>query len=376
MASLYDYEKYRPEMLRKTAERYTRENGELDEAGFEKSVLKNMYRAGDVEGIRKFTAMKRDQSVLDEQSRINKGKAADQRIQYFGPLAQKSLEIYQTQGPEAATAYHRTAQKIALDMGLIKPEEVEDQFDPQPAQVVADLYGKMYGTGKQGSDMPYKVGTLHEIFEGGKKYQATFNGMDASGNPVWKNKQLIPDTKPPIDEKPLTGETAGKLAMLNGAAKDVSEVEGMLFPGGKMDTSKLAYGFFGLPSETGREINSRIENAVAAKLRAETGAAATEGEVRNVSKRFKPKPGLDDEAAVRDKLTRLKNYLNEAADYIDPKGTHRALAEKNRQGRSKAAGAPKPTGGSSAMDKLRALAIKGDPKAQAYLKSKGIAWQQ
>lgn len=152
------------------------------------------------------------------------------------------------------------------------------------------------------------------------------------------------DIKGPDAEKPLTGDTAGKLAMLNQASRDISELPSMLYVNGKLDLGRLTGGFFGAPSELGREINSRIDNAVAAKLRAETGAAATPGEVENISKRFKPKPGLDDEKAVSDKLTRLKEYLDEAAYFIDPQGAHRAGAARDRESKGALFSAPKKVG--------------------------------
>lgn len=159
----YDYERYRPDMLRKTAERYTDESGNLDQEGFEKSVMKNMYRAGDMKGVQEFTKMQKENYALDragrkdeadtgykkaqtaeteEGRRYKRGQVADQRMQYFGPLAQKTIDIYNSQGPEAANTYHRNVQKVAMDMGMIGENEYEDVFNPETAQVVADYYGK------------------------------------------------------------------------------------------------------------------------------------------------------------------------------------------------------------------------------------------
>ena len=178
----------------------------------------------------------------------------------------------------------------------------------------------------------YKIGQLVDVVRNGKTYQGQVTGFDEQGIPQFGNLQQKPDKKlEDNSEKPLSGDTAGKLAMLSQASRDVEEAKTMLFPNGKLDVKRLTSGFLGAPSELGREINSRIDNAVAAKLRAETGAAATPGEVDNISKRFKPKPGIDDENAVSDKLIRLKEYIDEAAYYIDPQGSHRAGAKKSRE---------------------------------------------
>jgi hypothetical protein len=128
--------------------------------------------------------------------------------------------------------------------------------------------------------------------------------------------------------KPLSGETAGKLAMLDSATKDIKDLDSMLFPEGKLDLFAQAGGFLNIPMGQGREISSRIDNAVATKLRLETGAAATEGEVRNTARRFKPIPGVDDAAATRDKLKRLEDFMGQAATFIDPSGKYRELAKK------------------------------------------------
>lgn len=121
--------------------------------------------------------------------------------------------------------------------------------------------------------------------------------------------------------KGLSGESAGKLALLTQASKDVSEVKDFLFDEeGNLNIASQAAGFFNLPVAQGRQINSRIQNAVAAKLRAETGAAANADEVRNIAKRFEPVPGLDNAEATKDKLDRLEEFLSTGAFFIDPTG--------------------------------------------------------
>lgn len=121
----------------------------------------------------------------------------------------------------------------------------------------------------------------------------------------------------------LTSETAGKLALLSQASSDVDETIELLFPQGReggLSRKAQIGGFFNLPIAKGRQISSRIQNAVAAKLRAETGAAANADEVKNIAKRFQPVPGLDDAASTLDKLDRLKEFLNQGAFFIDPTG--------------------------------------------------------
>lgn len=125
--------------------------------------------------------------------------------------------------------------------------------------------------------------------------------------------------------KGLPAETAGKLAMLRQANKEIREVEGMLFDKkGNVKLLSQATGYLNIPAAKGRKINSRIENAIAAKLRIETGATATPDEIKNISRRFKPVPGVDNAEATRDKLRRLREFLGEASFYVDPTGKYTA----------------------------------------------------
>lgn len=112
--------------------------------------------------------------------------------------------------------------------------------------------------------------------------------------------------------KPLSAEAAGRFAMANQAIDDIQGARDLMFdPDGSLNYQNLfaanVPGTAGLGS-AGRELRSRIENAVASKLRIETGAAATESEVRNVAKRFMPTP-MDTAESAADKLRRLEEFM-------------------------------------------------------------------
>lgn len=124
-------------------------------------------------------------------------------------------------------------------------------------------------------------------------------------------------------EKGLPAETAGKLAALQQAEKDMNGAIGLIFPNGidkDPSTKAMIGGYLNIPLERGREINSYIENAIAAKLRIETGATANESEVKNIASRFFPVPGLDDAQSTKNKLTRLQEFLRAGQFFIDPSG--------------------------------------------------------
>jgi hypothetical protein len=149
------------------------------------------------------------------------------------------------------------------------------------------------------------------------------------------------------DIKGLPIETGGKLAMVKQAKKDIGEVRKMLFPGkkdinGTLQESKpenfnrgLAFAS-NLPGsrapilgavipqalpfhESGQKIYSRLQNAVAAKLRVETGAQANPSEVENILARFGVTSASSPEAAW-DALQRLEDFMDETINITDPRG--------------------------------------------------------
>lgn len=129
--------------------------------------------------------------------------------------------------------------------------------------------------------------------------------------------------KPAEDPGGMTAETAGKVAMLRQGSSDVDTVEQLLFPNGKFDRMLAAAASVpftaGMPGNTNaRKIYSAVHNAVQAKLRAETGAAAPDAEVANIVKRFMPGP-LDTDESARDKVTRLRAFMQMNLEEI--KGT-------------------------------------------------------
>lgn len=122
--------------------------------------------------------------------------------------------------------------------------------------------------------------------------------------------------------KPLSSESAGKLAMVTQAEKDLNEAEGLLFPDGVFSPSMAFQTNFpggGVPATEGRQVYSKVLNAVNAKLRVETGAQANPSEVKNILERFLPTMRDTDETA-KDKFRRLKEFMSTTRSMIDPRG--------------------------------------------------------
>lgn len=137
--------------------------------------------------------------------------------------------------------------------------------------------------------------------------------------------------------KGLSIETGGKLAMVQQAKQDIGEVRTMLFPDGTPKSFKRGLATMSnLPGsraplvgaiipqampfhESGQKIYSRLQNAVAAKLRVETGAQANPSEVENILARFGVTGASSPEAAW-DALNRLEDFMDKTITVTDPKG--------------------------------------------------------
>jgi hypothetical protein len=153
-------------------------------------------------------------------------------------------------------------------------------------------------------------------------FKETPSGIEQVGE-VPKGAKVMP-FKEPQAAKGLPAESAGKLVMLGQGEQDLTEAENILFPGGTFSPKMAFASNFpggGIPGSPGRAAFSKILNAVNAKLRAETGAAATPQEAQNILQRFLPTT-RDSDATAKDKYRRLKEFMTETRKVIDPSGKY------------------------------------------------------
>jgi hypothetical protein len=122
-------------------------------------------------------------------------------------------------------------------------------------------------------------------------------------------------TLEPIPGGPATvqsPEAAAKTELLVNGLKDVERFRGLLIDkDGKINrtliTGMAAPGA-GVPGTDSRLGYSYIYNAIEAKLRAESGAAVPETEVKRMAKRFVPSV-LDNDETIKSKVDRLEEFL-------------------------------------------------------------------
>lgn len=131
-----------------------------------------------------------------------------------------------------------------------------------------------------------------------------------------------------VQEKKSAGiamETGGKVVMATQAIKDLQDARKMLFPDGTINSydRKLA-GKSNIPlvgawpnDAKSQMLYSRMQNAVAAKLRIETGAQANPSEVKNIMNRFGISLVTAPEAAM-DFLNRLEGFMSDTIKITEP----------------------------------------------------------
>jgi hypothetical protein len=122
--------------------------------------------------------------------------------------------------------------------------------------------------------------------------------------------QVIPPRRSP--------EQAGRLALMQGGLQNARTVRDQIIrPDGSVNRQLMTTMIFDAPGTEGRTVRSQFEDAIAARLRIETGAAATPAEVQNLADRFLPR-NLDNDETVTSKLTRLVEFFETSLSAVDP----------------------------------------------------------
>ena len=164
-------------------------------------------------------------------------------------------------------------------------------------------------------NMPASSDTM--VGEDGKYYKVRI-GKDGKMEAI---PLAVGDTalKPPAPAKEdgQTPENAGKISMSQQAVEGVQTMRKLLFDDKGNINKALLFamtvpGTTGMPGNTNARIaRSAMRNAVEAKLRIETGAAATESEVVRTLDRFIPTV-MDTQQSAAFKLDELENFFKGA----------------------------------------------------------------
>lgn len=172
-----------------------------------------------------------------------------------------------------------------------------------------------------GAPKPEAVDVILPEGQKGKQYRNPYTG------------QMVGDPWATDEKQPLSGEAAGRAGMLTSSLESLMQAKAILMPGGELrqDWRKVV-GAGPVPGLNAfvpgaRDFDSHIENALAAKLRLETGANMPATEKTNLDKRFKPSP-LDSETLAKSKMDSLERFMRGSIEMLDPNKKYSADAIK------------------------------------------------
>lgn len=135
------------------------------------------------------------------------------------------------------------------------------------------------------------------------------------------------------EPKAMPPEQAARFSHFLEAREAAKQLPALVFDkSGNIKSENLLTGMFpmgGLPFTEGRTLNQVVERAIQAKLRAETGAAAPENEVKNIALRYKPSVS-DSKSQIKGKLEAFTNYIEDAIWLADPTGMHQGRATSRK----------------------------------------------
>lgn len=214
----------------------------------------------------------------------------------------------------AANAQRQNMQAM-LDMAKYNREASQGTWVDMPdgtggtAKIWQPKFGGP-GNGAVGGYQPPKP-DLRQFEQGGITYEQPFNAY---------TNRPVGGASVKTEKKPMPGDTAGKMGMLQSGLDAITQVQKMLMPNGEpdMQTYKvLAQMDANLPWTTGRQVGSLIDDAIEGKIRIESGAAVPDQEVKRMAKRFKPSV-TDQPELIKQKLTRMETYLRGTIELLDP----------------------------------------------------------
>lgn len=143
----------------------------------------------------------------------------------------------------------------------------------------------------------------------GEKLPNGFRWVDESDH----SKGVVPITGGPADPTVLQSpEAAAKQQLLATALSSSEEFQKFIVnEDGSINRTNIFNAMLATPFTEGRQANVFLLDSIEAKLRAESGAAVPETEVKRAGRRFRPSP-LDNDATVRTKVELLGDFLEGA----------------------------------------------------------------
>ena len=125
-----------------------------------------------------------------------------------------------------------------------------------------------------------------------------------------------PTDPAPVSPKTVTPTEAVRIESIRQGLRIIRDVrKRFIRPDGSIDRTLVATTFFSLPGTEGRQRGQELANALEAKLRADSGAAVKDSEIKRLMKTFLPDP-LDSNEGIVSKFDRMDEFLSGALDVL------------------------------------------------------------
>lgn len=209
----------------------------------------------------------------------------------------------------------RLAQQRRHDK-MLESQYVSEEYQ-DPTGATRRRYRKKYGAPpslqlQQGELVAPAPVERHTYEKGGKTYE------------VIREKRTGREITQPQEIKPIKGESseiASKIALAKNALNYVDELESMFVnPNGSINRSTILSGNTPMGGiGEGRTARAIFLDALDARARAATGATMPESEIKNYGRMYWPNP-LDSDALVKNKMQRLRSFMQDYLKIMDPTG--------------------------------------------------------
>ena len=207
------------------------------------------------------------------------------------------------------------AQMLMLRSGMAKPKDISDLMAQASLQkFLATLGGGSNNFSPASIDVARITGDAKQL----KPRDVIVRDMETPEGPksLAFDKETLKEIGAlgtPKEEK-VSPEQGGRLAMLLSARKAIEETRaGITSPTGEIDYGAVASMGLNAPKTKGRVLRGKLKDAIAAKIRSETGATMTETEIEDMLERYMPSV-LDSQEGIADKFSRLDEFMQNTLD--------------------------------------------------------------
>lgn len=226
--------------------------------------------------------------------------------------------------PSERWGYHFKPDGTRVDVDLTPKETKETWGAPEPMTIGGKTAMVQKSSTGQVRPVIQDTSTTVKVTAGGNPVAQTTFVDPATGNPLTFDKKtgtyrvaIVEGAGVAPKPSAMSPEAAGKAQMIEQGATYIPTLRQELFdPDGSVNRINVANLVAGTAGTRGRELRTLLLDAVEAKLRAESGAAVPEPEVKRAAKRFIPSP-LDSANNVKIKLDNLEAYLKGTAAKIN-----------------------------------------------------------